>query len=189
MPAVAREFGITQPAISSALSRISKRGLGVDAVRPLGRAGSSPTAAAEIIALLLQARARGTAPHRSGHRGQPGDAARPASSSAHCRWSARKILPLAIASLLARYPKLHVATVESPYDALAASLRSGDIDFILGALRSASAAELEQEPLSRTDLRDCARRPRPRALSQIDFDALRQATWVLSRQGSPSRDS
>ncbi len=49
-----------------------------------------------------------------------------------------QILPLAIASLLARHPRLHVATVESPYDALAASLRSGDIDFILGALRGAS---------------------------------------------------
>ena len=59
-----------------------------------------------------------------------------------------QILPLAIASLLARHPGLHVATVESPYDALAASLRSGDIDFILGALRPAQdTPEFVQEAL------------------------------------------
>jgi LysR family transcriptional regulator of gallate degradation len=34
---------------------------------------------------------------------------------------------------------VHVSTVESPYEVLAAALRSGDIDFILGALRPAQA--------------------------------------------------
>src|SRR5262249_25822448 len=95
------------------------------------------------------------------------------------------ILPLAIASLLARHCGLHVATVESPYDALAASLRSGDIDFILGALRGADAAkDLRQDPLFEDHISVIARAGHPLARARrIDVDALRRATWVLSRQG------
>ena len=100
------------------------------------------------------------------------------------------VLPAAVASLLARHPRLHVATVESPYDALAASLRSGDIDFILGALRSAAeAGGLQQEALFEDRISVIARAGHPLArTARIGFDALRQATWALSRHGTPSRE-
>ena len=100
------------------------------------------------------------------------------------------VLPGAIAALLVRHPQVHVATVESPYEALAASLRSGDIDFILGALRApADAKELQQEPLFEDRLSIMARAGHPLTRTRrIDFDTLRRATWVLSRPGSPSRE-
>ncbi len=101
-----------------------------------------------------------------------------------------QVLPLAIAALLADHPGLHVSTVESPYDALAASLRSGDIDFILGALRvGALAKDLEQEVLFEDRISVITRAGHPlTSCARIDFAALRQSTWVLSRPGSPSRE-
>ena len=169
MPAVAREFGITQPAISSALKDL-EGGLGV-ALFDRKTRGLSPTPAGEIVAFHFK---RVLAELNVG--------ALPLGRT--------QILPLAIASLVVRHAGLHVATVESPYDALAASLRSGDIDFILGALRSADEAkDLQQEALFEDRISVIARAGHPLArAARIDFDALRQARWALSRHGSPSRE-
>lgn len=187
MPAVAREFGITQPAISSALKDLED-GLGV-ALFDRSARGLSPTAPGEIVAFYFKrvlAELRHIGPDIAASEGTLQGSvivgALPLGRT--------QILPLAIASLLARYPRLHVATVESPYDALAASLRSGDIDFILGALRSAAEAkDLQQEALFEDRISVIARAGHPLSrVKRIDFDALRQATWVLSRHGSPSRE-
>jgi len=101
-----------------------------------------------------------------------------------------QILPLAIAALLKRHPQLHVATVESPYEALAASLRSGDVDFILGALRGLSSdSEIGEEALFQDRISVIARAGHPLAgRRNIDFDDMRRASWVLSREGAPSRE-
>jgi LysR family transcriptional regulator of gallate degradation len=100
------------------------------------------------------------------------------------------LLPRAIASLLRKHPELHIATVESPYEALAAALRSGEVDFILGALRDpARAKELEQEPLFEDQLSVIARAGHRLAhVKRIDFNTLRLATWALSRSGAPARE-
>jgi LysR family transcriptional regulator of gallate degradation len=100
------------------------------------------------------------------------------------------ILPLAIAALLARHPRLQVATVESPYDVLATALRSGEIDFILGALRETpDADDLQQEALFEDRMSLIARAGHPLCAGRrIDFDALRDSMWVLSRHGSPARE-
>ena len=75
-----------------------------------------------------------------------------------------------------------------PYDALAASLRTGT-SLILGALRSAAEAKDLQQALFEDRISVIARAGHPLARTAcIDFDALRQATWVLSRHGSPSRE-
>ncbi|NDZ11923.1 LysR family transcriptional regulator [Variovorax sp. WS11] len=188
MLTVAREFGITQPAISSALKDL-EAGLGVALFDRTAR-GLSPTPAGEIAAfhfkrVLAELRHIGPdiAASEGTLQGSVNVGALPLGRT--------QILPLAIASLLARHPGLHVATVESPYDALAASLRSGDIDFILGALRSdEEAKDLQQEALFEDRISVIARAGHPlaRAARSIDFDALRQASWVLSRPGSPSRE-
>jgi LysR family transcriptional regulator of gallate degradation len=187
MAAVAREFSITQPAISTAVKDLETR-LGVVLFERSAR-GLVPTAAAEILALHFKrvlAELRHIAPdlaasvgtlHGSIHVG-----ALPLGRT--------HVLPRAMASLLARHPRLHVATIESPYEALAASVRSGDIDFILGALRPpADARDLEQEPLFEDRLSVIARAGHPLTRTRrIGFDTLRRATWVLSRPGSPSRE-
>jgi LysR family transcriptional regulator, regulator for genes of the gallate degradation pathway len=187
MPAVAREFGITQPGISAALKALED-GLGVALFDRTAR-GLAPTQAGEIVAFHFK---RVLAELR--HIG-PDIAASEGTLQGNVHIGAlplgrTRILPLAIASLLARHPLLHVTTVESPYDALAASLRSGDIDFILGALRHADEAkDLQQQALFEDRISVIARAGHPLALEpRIDFEALRRAMWALSRRGSPSRE-
>ena len=187
MPAVAREFKLTQPAVSTAL-RDLEAGLGV-ALFERGARGLAPTAAGEIVAFYFRrvlAELRHIGPDIAASEGR-------LQGSVHVGalpLGRTRILPLAIASLLARHPHLHVTTEESPYDMLAASLRSGDIDFIFGALRSAAdAKDLQQEALFDDQIAVIARTGHPLTRAKrIDFDALRRATWVLSRNGSPSRE-
>jgi LysR family transcriptional regulator of gallate degradation len=187
MPAVAREFGITQPAISSALKDLED-GLGVALLDRKAR-GLSPTPAGEIVAFYFKralAELRHIGPDIAASEG----ALQGSVTVGALPLGRTQILPLAIATLLARHPGLHVATIESPYEVLAASLRSGDIDFILGALRSSDEAkDLQQEPLFEDRISVIARAGHPLArVARIDFDALRQARWALSRHGAPSRE-
>lgn len=186
MPAVAREFGITQPAVSATLKDLEV-GLGVPLFER-GARGLLPTLAGEIVAFYFKrvlAELRHIVPDIAAREG----VLQGSVNVGALPLGRTQVLPLAVASLLARHPRLHIATVESPYDALAASLRSGDIDFILGALRTGSEVkDLQQEALfeDRLSVITRAGHPLTRA-ARIDFDALRQATWVLSRQGAPSR--
>jgi LysR family transcriptional regulator of gallate degradation len=187
MPMVAREFGITQPAISSAL-RDLETGLGV----PLfdrKASGLEPTPVGEIIAFHFKrvlAELRSIGPDIAANEGYLQGSivvgALPLGRT--------QILPLAIAALLKRHPGLHVATVESPYDVLVAGLRSGDIDLIFGALRDDEQnKDLKQQGLFNDRIAVIARSGHPLLqVDRIDFDTLRQANWVLSRNGSPSRE-
>ena len=187
MPAVAREFGLTQPAISSAL-RDLEAGLGVALFERSAR-GLAPTTAGEVVAFSFRrvlAELRHIGPDVAASEGT-------LQGSVHVGalpLGRTRILPLAIAALLARHPQLHVTTDESPYAALAAALRSGDLDFIFGALRSAEdAKDLQQEALFDDRISVIARAGHPLARARrIDFATLRRATWVLSRHGSPSRE-
>ena len=187
MPSVARELGITQPAISAALKDL-EGGLGV-ALFDRGVHGLAPTPAGEIVAfyfrrVLAELRHIGAdiAASEGTLQGSVHIGALPLGRT--------QMLPLAIASLLARHPQLRVATVESPYDVLAASLRSGDIDFIFGALRSAAVTKgLMQEALFIDRMSVIARAGHPLAAAgRVQLRALRQARWVLSRSGTPARE-
>jgi LysR family transcriptional regulator of gallate degradation len=102
-----------------------------------------------------------------------------------------RILPRCIASTLARYPLLRIATIESPYDLLAAQLRSGEIDFVFGALRPADeTADLLQDALFDDCVSVIARVGHPLVSRQgLTMRDLRGAKWVLWRPESPSRKS
>lgn len=187
MAAVAREFDLTQPAVSAAVKDLETR-LGVALFARTAR-GLVPSTAGEILAFHFKrvlAELRHIVPDLAASEGT-------LQGTVHVGALAlgrTHILPRAIASLLARHPQLHIDTVESPYDALSAALRSGDIDFILGALRSPlEARELDQTALFEDHLSILARAGHPFArLPHIGFDTLREATWVLSRDGAPSRE-
>lgn len=187
MPAVAREFGLTQPAISSALKDL-ETGLGV-ALFDRRASGLAPTPAGEIVAFCFRrvlAELRSIGPDIAASEGMlQGSVTVGALPLGRTR-----ILPLAIAALLRRHPGLHVATVESPYDALVAGLRNGDVDLIFGALRDGDQTrDLQQEALFEDRISVIARAGHPLLRStRIDFDTLRRARWVLSRNGSPSRE-
>jgi LysR family transcriptional regulator, regulator for genes of the gallate degradation pathway len=187
MPLVAREFGITQPAISTAL-RDLEAGLGVPLMVRTPR-GLLPTPAGEIVAFHFKrvlAELRHILPDIAASEGT----LRGSIHVGALPLARTQILPMAIASLLARHPELHVATDESPYETLVAGLRSGDIDFIIGALRTGpEVGDLQQDALFEDRLSIIVRADHPSTkVAHIDFDALRQATWVLSRRGSPSRE-
>ncbi len=187
MPVVAREFGITQPAVSAALKDLETR-LGVPLFERSAR-GLMPTLAGDIVAFYFKrvlAELRHIVPDIAASEG----VLQGSVNVGALPLGRTQILPLAIAALLKKHPGLHVATVESPYDALAASLRSGDIDFILGALRTeAETRELQLEPVFEDQISVITRAGHPLTRAdRIDFKALRQSSWVLSRHGAPSRE-
>jgi LysR family transcriptional regulator of gallate degradation len=145
MPAVARAFGITQPAISALVRELEERfGL---ALFVRSAKGVTPTRAGLALAFRfkralseLRSIDSDLAAIRGVVQGQVVVGALPLGRTL--------IVPSAIAALVARHPRLHISTVESPYDVLAAALRSGDIDFILGALRPVQdTPEFSQEAL------------------------------------------
>src|SRR5437667_259099 len=73
-----------------------------------------------------------------------------------------RLLPESIAGVVAKYPGLRIATMEGSFEALAASLRAGDVDFILGALRPPEyASDLVGEPLADDELGIVSRRGHP----------------------------
>ncbi|MFT4191599.1 MAG: LysR substrate-binding domain-containing protein [Comamonas sp.] len=101
-----------------------------------------------------------------------------------------RVLPQAIARLLAAHPRLQVRAHEDPYEALCARLRRGHIDFILGALRPQIEADLSSEPLfvERLGVIAAARH----ALAgrrTLELSDLRGQAWVLSRPDTPLRAS
>ncbi|MBU6436229.1 MAG: LysR family transcriptional regulator [Betaproteobacteria bacterium] len=187
MPAVAREFQITQPAISVAVKKL-EAGLGVLLFARSAR-GLIPTLAGEIVTFHFKrvlAELRHILPDIAAS-----DGVLEGSVTVGALPLGRtQVLPLAITSLLRKHPSLRVATVESPYEALATALRSGDIDFILGALRTASATrDMQQEVLFEDQISLITRAGHPLTRrSSLDFATLRSTMWVLSRRGSPSRE-
>ncbi len=99
------------------------------------------------------------------------------------------LTPRAINHLLESQPQLDVATVEGPYGLLEAALRSGDIDFIVGAIRPIEAGkDLKTEKLFEDGLAVIARKTHPLANnSSITLKDLEPYNWVLPSRGTPAR--
>jgi LysR family transcriptional regulator of gallate degradation len=187
MAVVAREFDITQPAISVTL-RALETDLGVRLFERTAR-GMTPTPAGEIVAFHCRrvvSELRQILPDLAAIE----DRLQGSVTVGALPLARTQILPTAIAALLRRHPQLHVATVESPYEALAASLRSGDVDFILGALRGPSNAwDLVEESLFEDRISVIARAGHPLTRQHpVDIAALQGAAWALSRRGAPLRE-
>jgi len=99
-----------------------------------------------------------------------------------------RLLPESIAAVVARYPGIRIGTMEGSFEALAASLRAGDLDFILGAVRPPDyASDLQGEPLATDELRIVCRSGHPRARVDLQAADLAQARWVLPRVNTPNR--
>jgi len=186
--AVAGEFDVTQAAISAGLKELEDR-LGVTLFMRTAK-GVIPTDAGELLAFhfrrsLAELRNIGAdlAAMEGAVHGTLKIGALPLARTRILSWS--------IASVVTRYPRLRIKTAESPYDLLAAQLRSGDIDFIFGALRPAKEAkDLLQEALFDDCLAVIARAGHPLASRQaLTLRDLRDIQWVLWREESPSRQA
>jgi len=187
MPAVATAFGVTQPAISALVRELearTERTLFTRSARGVTptRAGSQLAFRCKRALAELRSIESDLAALRGAVEGSVVVGALPLSRTL--------ILPSAIAAVVALHPRLHVRSLESPYEVLAAALRSGDIDFILGALRPPEdVKDLVQEPLFEDRISLIARAGHPLAKrTRVDRAALQRAQWVLSRSGSPSRE-
>jgi LysR family transcriptional regulator of gallate degradation len=101
-----------------------------------------------------------------------------------------QLLPTAIACVLKRHPQLQVRSLESPYEELTASLLSGRIDFIVGAQRAGAGDAFESRSLFEDKAALVARSGHPLSgRNQLRIGDLAGYPWVLSRHGTPLRES
>ena len=186
MPTAANAFGISQPAVSSAI-RVLESGSGLLLFHRSPR-GIMLTTEGETFLLHVR-RALNELRHI------PDDIAafhgniQGAVTVGALPLGRTLILPQAIASLSERHPGVRVVTDESPYETLVSGVRAGDIDFILGALRPDDLASgLRNERLMGEDMVVLARRDHPLARKQeLTMSDLRAAQWILPRSHAPSR--
>jgi LysR family transcriptional regulator of gallate degradation len=186
MPSVAESLGITQPAVSIAVRQMEES-IGVALFERTAR-GMMPTPAGAALALRLK-RALAEIRHAVADIASLRGITQGTVSVGALPLGRTRLLPESIAGVVAKYPGLRVATMEGSFEALAASLRAGDLDFILGALRPAEyASDLEGEPLADDELAIVSRRAHPWSKRKhIPARDLARARWVLSRANTPNR--
>jgi len=100
------------------------------------------------------------------------------------------VLPEAVASFRAARPKSKVTIIDGPYTEMLSSLRRGEIDFVIGAMRDPLPIEdVVQEPLFVDHLCVLAR-PDHELAKQYDVPLaeLVQHPWAVPRPGTPSRE-
>ncbi len=99
------------------------------------------------------------------------------------------LVPTALLEFTQQYPEHSVAIVEGTYEHLLASLRSGEADFLIGALRSpAPVADVVQEHLFDDPLAIIVRAKHPLlSRRRVTVAALSKYPWIVPRAGTPLR--
>jgi LysR family transcriptional regulator of gallate degradation len=186
MPSAAKTFGISQPAVSTAI-RVLESGSGMNLFHRSPR-GILLTAEGETFLLHVR-RALNELRH------VPDDIAalhgkiQGSVTVGALPLGRTLILPKAIARMTSQNPGVRVVTDESSYETLVAGLRAGDIDFILGALRDNDASSgLKNERLMSENMVVLVRRDHPLTREQgLTVMGLRDVQWILPRSHSPAR--
>ncbi|MDH0301711.1 MULTISPECIES: LysR family transcriptional regulator [unclassified Pseudomonas] len=191
MQTVASHFGLSQPAVSSAL-KVLEGGCGQPLFERTPR-GLQPTPASQEILFPIR-RALNELRHIDSDLSAMHGSLQGVVHVGALPLGRSRILPEAILRFTAAHPLVQVITNESPFDLLATELRVGDVDFVLGALRSADyASDLSGEALITEQIVLLARRGHPllqgqgQGQGQGTLAGVRQARWVLPRSGSPAR--
>jgi LysR family transcriptional regulator, regulator for genes of the gallate degradation pathway len=185
MQTVATLLGLSQPAVSAAL-KVLENGAGVALLERTPH-GMMPSLAGQDIVPNLR-RALNELRHI------PADiAARRGVLEGTVQVGAlplgrTRLLPQAIIGLTQRYGGVKVVTNESAFSTLASELRSGEVDFIFGALRSSDyAADMVSETLFTESMVILARKGHPSLAGEVAHEDLREARWVLPRAETPAR--
>jgi len=101
------------------------------------------------------------------------------------------VLPEVIERMATTAPALKVQIIDGPYSELTRALRQGDLDVIVGALRSADvalASDVDQETLFEDRLGIFCGPGHPLLGSEdVPFDLLKKYRWVLPPTGAPTR--
>jgi DNA-binding transcriptional LysR family regulator len=99
------------------------------------------------------------------------------------------LVPTALLEFTQQYPEHSVAIVEGAYEHLLASLRSGEADFLIGALRNpAPVADVVQEHLFDDPLAIIVRAKHPLlSRKRVTVAGLSRYPWIVPRAGTPLR--
>ena len=99
------------------------------------------------------------------------------------------ILPQALAQFRKTRPRQAIRVIDGPYDDLLADLRAGNIDLMIGALRSPLPVDdVVQERLFDDVLAILAGPGDPLATGTPALADLQQRPWLVPRCGTPTRD-
>lgn len=99
-----------------------------------------------------------------------------------------RLLPKAIAAFHKLHPKAAVAVVEGSFNDIVGPLRNGDIDLMLGAVRTREADDLEQRPLFIDHPIVVGRAGHPLAgASDPSVEQLAGFPWIIAGEGTPLR--
>jgi LysR family transcriptional regulator of gallate degradation len=100
------------------------------------------------------------------------------------------LIPTALIAFTREYPKHRVGIVEGTYENLIDGLKSGEIDFLVGAMRDAkSLVKVVQEPLFDDPLSIVVRTGHPLTKkNQLTVHALLGYPWIAPRASSPLRE-
>ena len=97
-------------------------------------------------------------------------------------------LPQAVTKLLESYPDARVSILDGPYIEQLHALRYGQIDWLLGALRTpAPTADIAQEDLFEEPLAIVVRPGHPLIGRKLDVRILASLDWVAPRNLTPAR--
>ena len=99
------------------------------------------------------------------------------------------ILPKAIIEHTKKHPEAKIKVVDGPYDDLLHSLRHGELDFLLGALRSPNPVEdVFQEGLFEESHTLVVRRDHPLVKQKnVSVSDLAQYPWIVPPKKTPTR--
>ncbi len=99
------------------------------------------------------------------------------------------ILPNTIIQFLNRYPNFKISVLDGPYLDLLNHLRQADIDILIGALRfPVPSDDVIQHELLSSGVVIIGRPNHPLInCEQINPELLAKASWVIPRQGAPTR--
>jgi LysR family transcriptional regulator of gallate degradation len=185
MPSAARTFGISQPAVSTAI-RVLESGSGLTLFHRSPR-GILLTTEGETFLLRVR-RALNELRHVPDDVAATHGQIQGTVTVGALPLGRTLILPKAIARMTRENPGVRTITNESAYEALVADLRAGDVDFILGALRENDAASgLKNERLMSSDMALLVRRDHPLARARdLSIMDLRDAQWILPRSNAPA---
>lgn len=182
---VARVLDISQPAVSAAL-KVLEKGAGLTLFQRTPK-GMMPTPAAREMAPGISRALNEIRLIPQDIAAQQGELTGTVQVGA-LPLSRTRLLPLAIARLLARHPGVKVVTNESAFAALVTELRAGDVDFIFGALRrDESVSDIHNDVLFTEELILLTRPGHPLAGRILRTADLANVQWVLPRANSPAR--
>jgi len=187
MPTVANQLGLTQPAVSAAITEL-EASIGIPLFNRSAK-GMLLNEAGEILVLRTKL-ALAELRHVEGDiAALHGKTEGLVTVGAH-PLSRTVILPTAITRVLQQHPGVRIATAEGRTEDLAAGLRSGDLDLVLCTLRPGYATPgMVDTPLMTDRMAVFVRAGHPLTrLKKVTLQHLMQAEWILPARRTPTRE-